>query len=54
MKGASVLIFIVGSFLIGWGWWDAHYGDRPVWKGMAVVFAGFCLGVFAVVAFISC
>ena len=50
---ASLVFFLFGAFLIGWGWWDAHYGDRPVWKGLAVTSVGMCICVCAVAVFMS-
>jgi hypothetical protein len=49
---ASILLFFIGTFLIGFGWWD-HYGDRPVWKGIALTCIGFVVNVFAVVVLTS-
>jgi len=49
----SLFPFLLGSFLISWGWWDAHYGNRAVWKGAAVTFVGFTVNVSAVLIFTS-
>src|SRR5205823_4628272 len=50
---ASVLFFLFGTFLIGWGWWDAHYGNRAVWKGIAVAFIGFWIGAIGIALLLS-
>src|ERR1700722_2025806 len=30
---SSIFLFLLGSFLVGKGWWNAHYGKRAVWGG---------------------
>ena len=50
---ASLALFLFGDFLIVWGWWDAHYGKRTVWKGLAITSAGMCISVCAVIIFMS-
>jgi hypothetical protein len=32
----SALLFLFGSFLVAKGWWNAHYGDRPVYQGLLI------------------
>jgi hypothetical protein len=48
---AAVLLFLFGSFLIGWGYWHINYGKGD-WKGWAVFFA-FIINVLAIVVFSS-
>ena len=49
----SVFLFLLGSFLIGWRWWDAHYGNRAIWKCFAVVVTGFVLNVLTLSFWLS-
>jgi hypothetical protein len=48
----SLALFLLGSFLIGSGWWNAHYGDRAVWQGLTVTYIGMWVNVVAVAIFV--
>src|ERR1039458_8323799 len=52
---ASLLFFLFGLFLAGWGWWNADHGDRPVWEVLALLgIGGGVMGTSILVFGVSC
>lgn len=47
----SLFFGFLGSLLLSFGWWYAHYGKGPVWWGMTAVCAGFIVTVWFFVLF---
>jgi hypothetical protein len=47
----SFLFFIFGFFLYGWGWWNAEYGDRPIWIVLSALAGGSCMIGISVLVF---
>jgi hypothetical protein len=47
----SFLFLILGAFFMAKGWWNAHYGDRAVWEGLAITGIGGLLVMASVLIF---
>jgi hypothetical protein len=48
---AAIFLGLIGFLLIAKGWWNAHYGNRAVWEGLAIWGVGFLITGGAVLIF---